>query len=40
MNESDYLGHNKRTSQEGFKEDGSQLSHLFKGLERFSQKRM
>lgn len=38
MSESDYLGHNKQTSPEGFKEDGSQLSHLFKCLKRFSQR--
>lgn len=37
--ESDYLGY-KQTSQEEFKEDGSQLSHLFKCLKRFSQRRM
>lgn len=35
---SDYLGH-KQTSQEGFKEDGSELSHLFKCLKRLSQRR-
>lgn len=37
--ESDYFGHNKQTSQEGFK-DGTQQSHLFKCLKHVGQRRV